>query len=167
MSRKPGYLSSFCLLAILIWLIGAALVGWWFIQGHTKPGTDGRTAILLSEGERDLILEEMRDLLKAVRGIVQGLGDADPVEGRKLAEQAARSGGMGMAADVNPALMLKLPVVFKQMGMTVHRDLDNLGDQIAQGAGIQDILNDLSALMTRCVSCHDTFRLTAGEPSTE
>ena len=41
-----------------------------------------------------------------------------------------RAVGMGMAADVEPAIMMKLPLPFKQMGMSVHRDFDAIADGI-------------------------------------
>ena len=46
------------------------------------------------------------------------------------AEEAARHVGLRMEADVDPALILKLPLAFKQMGMSIHRDMDRLADGI-------------------------------------
>ena len=48
----------------------------------------------------------------------------DQEANRAQIEQAVRSAGMHMAADVNPALMAKLPLPFKQMGMSIHKDMD-------------------------------------------
>ena len=47
-----------------------ALVGKFIILGETLPSTDGRTAIIVEPGERDLILEEMRSFLVSVQAIV-------------------------------------------------------------------------------------------------
>lgn len=73
-------------------------------------------------------------------------------------EQAARSAGMGMAADVNPALMAKLPLPFKHMGMSIHRDMDALADAVAQKETQQQILQRLSSMTARCTTCHDLYR---------
>ncbi len=127
-----------------------------FVQGHTRPGTDGRTEIMLAPPERDLILAEMRQLLKAVHGVVAVLGSPD--QNLKAAEGAARAAGMAMAADVNPAVMLKLPLAFKQMGMSIHKDMDHLADGIAQGESSVQILNRLSSMTARCTTCHDLYR---------
>ena len=89
-------------------------------------------AIVLAPAERDLILGEMRMLLKAVHGVVTGLAGQDQEAGRRQMEQAARSAGMGMAEDVNPALIAKLPLPFKQMGMSIHKDMDALAEAIVQ-----------------------------------
>jgi hypothetical protein len=84
------------------------------VQGVTTQGIDGRTQIVLALAERDLILGEMRSLLKVVHGVVTGLVVQDQEADRtQQMEQAARSAGMHMAVDVSPALMVKLPLPFK------------------------------------------------------
>jgi hypothetical protein len=146
--------------AIVLWVISAAIVGWMFVKGWTTPGTDGRTEIVLAPVERDRILGEMRQLLKAVHGVVTGL--SDPAQGMKEAERAARAAGMKMAADTNPAIMAKLPLPFKQMGMSIHKDMDALADAIVQKETPQQILQRLSNMTARCTTCHDLYRFTAG-----
>jgi cytochrome c556 len=74
-------------------------------------------------------------------------------------EQAAHAAGMGMAADVNPAVMAKLPLPFKQMGMSIHKDMDALADAVAQKETPQQILQRLSSMTARCTTCHDMYRL--------
>jgi cytochrome c556 len=68
---------------------------------------------------------------------------------------------MGMAADVNPALMAKLPLPFKQMGMSIHRDMDALADGIVRTETPQQILQRLSIMTARCTTCHDLYRFSA------
>lgn len=154
---------SLCTIALLLWVLSAAALGWLFVKGRTAPSTDGRMQVLLAPAERDQILGEMRLLLKAVHGVVTGLSGPEQQEGLKQAEQAARAAGMGMAADVDPALMVKLPLPFKQMGMSVHRDFDGLADAIAQGAPPAQIMNRLSSITSRCTTCHDLYRLSANK----
>ena len=146
--------------AIVLWVIGAAIVGWIFVKGWTTPGTDGRTEIVLAPSERDQILGEMRQLLKAVHGVVTGL--SDPAQGMKEAEQAARAAGMTMAADTDPAIMVKLPLPFKQMGMSIHKDMDALADAIVQKETPQQVLARLSSMTARCTTCHEMYRFSAG-----
>lgn len=148
-----------CMTAIALWVIAVGIAGWVFVKGATRPGSDGRTEVLLAASERHLVLGEMRQLLKSVHGVIDGTGQADQVQGRKQAEQAARAGGMGMAADVNPALMAKLPLAFKQMGMSVHKDFDGLADAIRQGEPSTQVLTRLSSITSRCTTCHDVYRL--------
>ena len=143
--------------AIVLWVLSAVVFGWMFVKGWTTPGTDGRTEIVLAPVERDLILGEMRQLLKAVHGVVTGL--SDPAQGMKGAERAARAAGMSMAADVDPAIMTKLPLPFKQMGMSVHKDMDALADAIVQKETPAQILARVSSITARCTTCHDLYRL--------
>ena len=76
-------------------------------------------------------------------------------------EQAARSAGMHMAEDVNPGLMAKLPLSFKQMGMSIHHHMDALADAIANKETSQQILQRLSSMTARCTTCHDVYRFSA------
>jgi hypothetical protein len=151
------------ILALALWAVTIAVGSWFFVKGTTRPGADGRTEIVLAPVERDLILGEMRQLLKVVDGIVRGLGESSP-DSQAMAE-AARAAGMGMAADVDPALMAKLPLAFKQMGMSIHRDMDALADAIVVKETPQQILRRLSSMTARCTTCHDMYRLSAGQSS--
>jgi cytochrome c556 len=117
--------------------------------------------IVLAPTERDMILGEMRMLLKAVHGVVTGLAAHDQEASRVQIAQAARSAGMDMAADVTPALMAKLPLSFKQMGMSIHQDMDALADAIVQKETPQQILQRLSSMTARCTTCHDLYRFSA------
>ena len=147
-----------CRITLGLWIVTFGAVGWFFVQGWTTQGTDGRTQIFLASAERDLILGEMRMLLKAVHGVVAGLAVQDQEADRAQMEQAARSAGMHMAEDVNPALMEKLPLPFKQMGMSIHKDMDALADAVIQKETSQQILQRLSNMTARCTACHDMYR---------
>ncbi|MCP9440131.1 MAG: hypothetical protein NNA20_08880 [Nitrospira sp.] len=72
---------------------------------------------------------ERKRLLKAVGGILRGLGDPE-IERQTLAA-IAREAGMEMAADIEPMIMAKLPLPLKQLGMSIHKDRDGLADVIA------------------------------------
>ncbi|CUQ65693.1 cytochrome c [Candidatus Nitrospira inopinata] len=148
---------TICLIAILLWLMTLAVGTWLFVRGWTRSGSDGRTEILLAPAERDQILAEMRLLLKTVDGILRGLGDVE-IDRRVLA-MIAREAGMGMAADVEPTIMAKLPLPFKQLGMSIHKDMDALADAIAEGATTQEIIRRLSDMTARCTACHEMYRL--------
>jgi cytochrome c556 len=150
-----------CVAAVLLWVVTVVAAGWFFVKGWTAKGSDGRTEILLAPAERDQILAEMRQLLKAVDGVIRGLAETKP--DLKQMEETARAGGMHMAEDVEPAIMVKLPLPFKQMGMSIHKDMDALADAIAQNETPQQILKRLSSMTARCTACHDMYRFKASE----
>lgn len=143
------------LIALGLWLVTAGVFGYFFFYGWTSQSADQRTAIHLAPAERDLVLGEMRQMLHSVHTLVTGLSANDP----KIMEQAARASGMGMAADVNPVIMAKLPFAFKEQGMSVHRDFDALAESIAKGADQATVLRDFTGITARCVGCHSAYRL--------
>jgi len=61
--------STLCRITLVLWIVTIGVAGWFFVQGWTTPGTDGRMHIVLAPAERDLVLGEMRMLLKAVEGL--------------------------------------------------------------------------------------------------
>jgi hypothetical protein len=147
-----------CTLALVLWLIGAAAIGWLFLKGWTTTGSDGRTEILLSPSERDLVLTQMRQFLEAIQAVLADLGTSEASRKFQAAETAARKVGMGMDKDVNPTLVAKIPLAFKQMGMSVHHEFDRLADGIAQGETAPQIIRRLSTITSQCTACHEMYR---------
>lgn len=143
--------------AIALWVATIGVFAWFFVHGHTETGSDGRQAVVLEAGERGLILGEMRGLLAATQGVVQGIQQND----MKQVAQAARAVGMASAVDVNPALMAKLPMEFKSLGMSVHHDMDDLAAAAEAGKPAGELLGMLSASMEKCVACHSAWQLKA------
>ncbi len=142
--------------SLILWLFVIGMAVFFFVKGWTVPSLDSRTTVALSEVERDQILTEMRQLLNSVHGVLQGVSTQD-LSG---AGKSARAAGMAMAADVNPLLMAKLPLPFKAMGMSVHRDFDGLADGIQSGERSEQVLKRLTELTSRCTACHELYRFT-------
>lgn len=149
--NKPAFI------ALLLWFFTMTIFAWFFIHGKTTAGTDGRTAVVLQTGERDLVLTEMRNLLIAVQGILEGvnLGDMQRVI------HASSAAGMAVAADASPALLAKLPIEFKTLGMSVHRDMDEIAKAAKNKAPTPEILKMLSNSLIKCVACHSAWQLKA------
>jgi hypothetical protein len=151
-------LSKAALAATLLWVATVAVFAWFFVRGSTAPGTDNRTAVVLNPGERDLVLREMRGMLAATQGILDGINRGD----MKQIAQSARAAGMGAAADVNPALMAKLPLPFKQLGMSVHKEMDGLAGAAENGKPAAEIQQMLASALSKCVACHAEWQIRAG-----
>ena len=58
---------------VLLGLVTTGMAYKFIIQGSVAPSSDGRTALLLEEGERDLVLAEMRAFLDSVQKITNGI----------------------------------------------------------------------------------------------
>ena len=138
---------------MVLWIITISYAGYKFKYGNAEK-VDNRVAITLSVAEKDVVLGEMRLLLEGLQGIISGLSNSD----FKKVEVSARGNGMVMAQDVNPALMLKLPVEFKSVGMGVHKAFDDLAENI-DGKDVEIILREIDSIMDSCVGCHLIYKL--------
>ena len=125
------------------------------IRGNVSESDDGRTAITLSAGERDLVLAEMRDFLESVQSIVAGLAEND------MAAVAASAKVVGMAnfQGVPTTLMAKLPLDFKALGRSTHQAFDALAMEALDMGDQKVVLARLGKVMLNCTSCHAGYRL--------
>ena len=151
-------ISKVAIAAIFLWVVTVAVFAWFFIRGNTVAGSDNRTAVVLNPGERDFALREMRGMLSSAYGILEGINRGD----LKQVAKAARAAGMGTAADVNPALMAKLPLPFKQLGMSVHREMDELAAAAESGKPVEELQQMLTSALSKCVACHAAWQIKAG-----
>ncbi len=141
------------LMLLLLAIVGAAYK--FGIRGSTAPAEDGRLAILLTDGERARVLSEMRAFLVAVQAIAEAAANDKPGD----AAAAARKVGMAAQRGVPVALMAKLPLEFKRLGLSTHRAFDQLALDAEQLGDRDHTLNQLAKLMRNCVGCHAAYRL--------
>lgn len=142
-------------LTLVFALTSAGLIYTFLIRGQTLPASDGRTAILLAPGERDLVLSEMRGFLSAVQAITQAGVDQDV----KKAVAAARQVGMANQREVPASLIAKLPLAFKKLGFDTHSRFDQLALNAEQFEDAGAVLPELAGLMQNCVACHAAYRI--------
>jgi hypothetical protein len=139
------------------WLVIGGLVYLFFIKGSVAEASDGRTAIILTQGEKDFVLTEMRGFLNAVQLILEGLDEKD----MKKVAQSAKAVGVAGAANTPGSLMRKLPLAFKQLGHPTHQAFDGVAMEASDLGDAGQVINKLSVLMNNCVACHATYRLEA------
>ena len=144
-----------CLLTLVFAVATSALVYLFVIRGETVPANDGRTAILLTPGERDLVLAEMRGFLVAVQGITQAVADQDP----SAVATAARKSGTAAQHEVPASLVGKLPLAFKRLGFDTHQRFVQLALNAEQFGEVTEVLSELAPLMQNCIGCHATYRI--------
>ena len=144
---------------IASWLVIGGLVYLFFFKGSVAAASDGRTAIILTQGEKDFVLTEMRGMLTAVQQIIEGLDEKDM---KKVAE-AGKSAGVATTHDMPGSLPRKLPLGFKQMGHPTHKAFDDLAMEASDMGDAAKVINKLSALMNNCVACHGMYRLDVGK----
>lgn len=131
------------------------LVYLFVIRGSTVPASDGRLAILMTTGERDMVLGEMRGFLMAVQGISQAIVDQDPA----AAARAARTVGAAAQQAVPAGLVGKLPLDFKRLGFDTHERFDQLALNTERFGDTSQILPELAVLLQNCTACHAAYRI--------
>lgn len=154
----------------LAFVLGAALVAvliLFGVVGRSAPpeagSSDTRTRLPLTIAERDIVLGEMRGLLSATQTIL----DAALANDLKRAALAARSAGMGEVEHIPMAirgpLIGKLPLEFKQLGFSVHREFDQIALDAESLGDREHTLKQVAQLMQKCVACHATYAIGAGK----
>ena len=138
-------------------LIGVIAYGGYkfLIQGSVKPTDDGRTAIMLTAGERDHILGDMRGFLETVQGITEALGQGD----LKTVADLGTAAGSAAASTAPAALIGKLPLDFKTLGMDTHSLFDDLAKTATESNDVAITTAALGDLMLNCTGCHAGYRL--------
>jgi len=152
----------------LAFLLGAALLAvlvfFGVIGRATAPdaaSSDKRARLPLTVAERDIVLGEMRGLLTSSQAILDAALNND----LPRAALAARAAGMGevehIPLEIRGPLIGKLPLEFKQLGFSVHRDFDQIALD-AESLGDRDhTLKQLAQLMRKCVACHASYAIAA------
>ena len=144
-------------LVLLVALAGLAYK--FIVVGNVVKSEDGRTALVLEAGERDLVLTEMRGFLEGVQAITQAISEND----MKTVSEEAKKIGMLAAGDVPATLMAKLPLEFKDLGLKTHKAFDALGAEASDMGDGKIVLAKLGQMMLNCTGCHASYRLVAGK----
>jgi len=147
--------------AILL-LTTSALTYQFIIAGSVAPASDGRQALLLEPGERDLVLGEMRTFLKSIQAITAAALNKDTAQ----IALAARKVGAAAQQDVPGSLIGKLPLSFKKLGFDTHRKFDQIALDADSLGDPEHALEQLSELMQNCIACHEAYRIDPA-PTTE
>ena len=149
-----------CWGANVLLLAAVAFVAYTLVFGKTaEVADDGRSAILMSADERDLVLGEMRGLLEAVQAITEGAANNDFA----LVAKSAHAVGMSSTGGESAALIAKLPLDFKKLGMGTHQAFDDLGNEATDMGDPQVVLSNLGVILQRCTSCHAGYRFDVEE----
>ena len=142
-------------LLLVLFLFVAAGAYKFIVQGSVVLSSDERTAIMLSDGERNLVLTEMRDFLLSVQQITRAAVADDMTAVAKAAHRVGRAA----QGEVPLTLVAKLPMGFKKLGFETHGKFDQLALDAEQLGDRDHILEQMAALMDNCVGCHAAFKL--------
>lgn len=115
---------------------------------------DHRAAIYLHPAMQHRLLGNMRQMLKSVQGVVQGLaqGNMDRIA------RAASASGMNMMAVLPATLRSHFPAGFLQLGHASHEAFDRIAQEARTGQRREVILKELSRSLQNCSACHSSYR---------
>ena len=151
-----------CPLVLVLAIAIAGLLYIFMVKGETVAGNtnDPRTAIVLTEGERSMVLEEMRNFLATIQTITLAANSDDMTAVAK----AARKVGLAAQGEVPPSLVKKLPMAFKKLGFGTHQAFDQLAVDAESFGDKTQTLEAMAKLMSNCVGCHATYQIKTAAP---
>lgn len=126
-----------------------------FVSGSVAPYQDGRTSVVLTKDERNLILAEMRAFLVSVQGVSQAISENDM---KKVAE-VAHNAGMVAEEGTPGSLLQKIPLAMKKMGFGTREQFDGIAQTAKTTKDAKVAREQLDTLMLTCIACHSTYRL--------
>lgn len=127
-------------------------------KADTSGSKDPRTPVALPADGQQAVLREMRQMLAAIGGALQGAARQD------TAAVLAALAPAGSAAAADPALEALLPAPWKELAERTHGGFDSLA-AAARGAGSSAAIKDtvlvgIARITGSCTACHETFRVT-------
>ena len=120
---------------------------------------DKRQILPITEMQRDHVLTEMRALLSGTQNILDALLREDMA----AVARYARSLGMGMVHKAEDHLKAVLPKEFMQLGMSVHKDFDQIAIDAESLKDPKHTLRQLSESMKKCNACHAGYQIRVKE----
>lgn len=114
---------------------------------------DSRTSLALSMHEKADFLNEMRQMLASIQGVIAGIGDAD----RTQIIDSARLSGNRMARATPDSIRQKLPPSFKELGGPTHMMFEEIVSR-AETDDMESLTVLTGKLLQQCVTCHALFK---------
>ena len=121
----------------------------------TADEIDERRILPINEMQRNHILAEMRALLAGTQNILSALASDDMA----AVARHARPLGTGMAHKGEDHMQAVLPQEFMQLGMSVHKDFDQIAADAEALKNPKHTLKQLSESLNKCVACHAAYQI--------
>ena len=132
------------------------------IKTTQQERLDKREMLPLNEMQREHVLNEMRGLLLATQGIIEGLANEDM---QAVAVAASAVGMQARHTVENQANMKKLkmrqsvPPEFMKLGRSVHIAMDEIAQMAKDGRPAKEIQLKLANTMNACTACHSAYQI--------
>lgn len=144
-----------------LWLIIVTLsiiifgIGYQFVTGSVVTAKDERTAIVLTKGERNFVLSEMRGLLGHMQQLISAAADKDIDRTIKIAKLLTEdSKGKNQTS-----IIAKTPIAFKKLSANIHTQFGELYNDAIEKRDPNHSLKQVSVIMQNCIACHGAYQL--------
>lgn len=142
------------LLAFIFFCLSVFLFYNFAYKGDGLVEPDGRISIEVSKEEKNFILQEMRNFLKATKDVSEGIVEKD-IE--KVI--AAGTTGSGIIERVPTSLMRKLPLAFKKTGFSTQNKFRDIARLARDKGDYDEILKEYNVMLKHCVECHAKYKI--------
>lgn len=143
------------ILLLISVILNIVLVYMFVFRGEVIEPKDQRKAIIMSEGNREVVLGEMRDFLKNVQQINEGIIENNP---EKIIN-ASKASGREVEEQIPQGLIKSLPFEFKQLGFATHDLFDELADSVRLNYQPKKTQQQLNRILNNCVACHQIYQI--------
>ena len=133
-----------------------------FASSALAEEVDTRQLVQLTERQRNQVLTEMRSLLTGTQDILAALAKDDMAA---VAEHA-QSLGFNMKHKAENPLHEVLPKDFMMLGMSMHKEFDQIAADAISLKDSKHTLKQLSDTMGKCTACHATYQIRPSHAST-
>jgi hypothetical protein len=158
MDTSPGFYKKSMIVFLVLWLVTLGVLAKILIKGK-KPSADNRKEVVLLPGERDLVLSEMRILLKSLGDISNGLSQNDFA----VIGITAKATGTARLESLPKEIAKKLPPELLNMAVEVHKGFDELADMVKDSKDSQMVNKKIGQITQSCVACHAIYKISAEE----
>lgn len=139
--------------AVFCATLAAGMPGWAQERGVAEE--ERRAPVVLRPNEKTAMLGDMREYLKALQVMFAALAKDDM---DAVAAQAKALGRINIFTTY-----LSFPTVsgvrFRELSAQVHEDFEEIAADAKANRNSKSTLERLATTMKRCVSCHESFRL--------
>lgn len=149
------YLGTTAALVVIIAAMGYKFI----VAGSVEKADDGRLAVILEPAERALMLREMREFVVGLQAVADGLARDD----MKVVAEASRAMGTTRTHDVPVAMMGKLPLEFKTLALSLHREFDTIAMDADGIATPKHTVGQLADALQKCVACHNSYQIKSAQ----
>ncbi len=145
----------------VLWLIIIFLsiiifgIGYQFVTGSVVTAKDERTAIVLTKGERNFVLSEMRGLLGHMQQLISAAADKDIDRTIKIAKLLTEDS----KGKTQTSIIAKTPIAFKKLSANIHTQFGELYNDAIEKRDSDYSLKQIAVIMQNCIACHGAYQL--------